>query len=209
MFYFIFVLELIGTAAFAVSGAIVGIRKSMDVFGVCILGLTTACGGGLIRDVILGELPPVMFSNSTYALVALGASVAVFLGALLKIQSKHRRLYDRLLLFADSLGLGIFTVVGVSAVYGKGFGGNLFFTMFLGTLTGVGGGLLRDVMSEQTPYIFVKHVYACASLLGAAACCGAWNLIGKNPAMLLGCAVVIAVRLLAARYHWSLPRIRG
>ncbi len=208
MQYFVLILEIIGTVAFAISGAVVGLRKSMDCFGVCILGLTTACGGGLFRDVILGRLPPAMFSNGIYAFTALGVSVVVFTLAAMKIKTVHKHFLDLMLLVADSLGLGIFTVVGVSAVYAQGFGHNIFFTVFLGTITGVGGGLIRDMMAEETPYIFVKHIYACASIVGAAVCCLTWDLFGNNASMIIGCVTVIVIRFLAAHYHWSLPRIK-
>lgn len=203
---FFFVLELIGTVAFAVSGAAVGIRKNMDIFGVCVLGLTTACGGGLIRDVLLGRLPPAMFCAPVYALTALGTSLLVFIVFALRWQLKGR-VADRLLLLSDSVGLGIFTMAGMSAAFSAGYGGNFFFTVFLGAVTGVGGGLMRDVMSGNPPYIFVKHIYACASLLGAVLAYLVWNAAGHNWATVAGCAAVLLIRLLAARFRWSLPRI--
>lgn len=203
---FIFILEIIGTVAFAISGATVGIRKQMDLFGVLCLGLTTACGGGLVRDVILGKLP-VMFTKSVYALTAIGVSLLVFI-----IVARHvkagGRFYETFLLLADSLGLGIFTVVGMSASYVAGYGDRIFPTVFLGVITGVGGGLLRDVMAQDAPYIFVKHIYATASIIGAFVCYFANILFGEKAGMLCGLIVIVITRLLAARFHWSLPKIK-
>lgn len=203
---FIFILEIIGTVAFAISGATVGIKKRMDLFGVVCLGLTTACGGGLVRDIILGGFPS-MFTKSVYALTAIGVSVLVFV-----IVARHVKtgggIFETFLLWADSLGLGIFTVVGMSASYAAGYGDRIFPTVFLGVITGVGGGLLRDVMAQDSPYIFVKHVYATASIIGAFVCyfVNAW--LGDSVSMLCGCAVIVTVRLLAARFHWKLPKIK-
>ena len=204
---FFLILELIGTVAFAISGAVVGIRRNMDIFGVCVLGLTTACGGGLVRDVLLGRLPPAMFCESVYALTALAAAILVFVFFALRLRLGGK-LSEALLLISDSVGLGIFTMVGMRAAISAGYGDNFFFTVFLGAVTGVGGGLLRDVMAQSPPYIFVKHVYACASLLGAVPAYFLWRAAGENWAILTGCALILLIRLLAAHYRWSLPRIR-
>lgn len=203
---FIFILEILGTVAFAISGATVGIRKQMDVFGVVCLGLTTACGGGLIRDVILGDFP-VMFTKSVYALTAVGVSLLVFVIAALRVKTGGR-FYEGFLLIADSLGLGIFTVVGMSASYVAGYGERILPTVFLGVITGVGGGLLRDVMAEEPPYIFVKHVYATASIVGALVCYFVNIWLDKSVGMLCGAGVIVIIRLLAARFRWSLPKIK-
>ena len=204
---FLFVMELIGTAAFAVSGAMTALRKHMDVFGVCMLGVTAACGGGLLRDVFLGALPPVLFRAPVYALTAVAVSVLVFLPAVRRWLVRHRSRYEQILLAADAVGLGVFTAAGVLAAVRAGFGDHdLFFAVFLGTITGVGGGLLRDVLAGDPPYIFVKHIYACASILGAILCYALRRSLGETAALLLCCTAVIAVRLLAARFRWSLPK---
>lgn len=201
----IFFIEMIGTVAFAISGAMVGLKREMDIFGVTILGLVTSVGGGMIRDLVLGQTPPMMFRNPIYALAAVIVSVVVFLPFVRGFFRRFQYVYDHLLLIMDSLGLGIFTVVGVRTAYESGHGG-FFLLLFVGVITGVGGGLLRDVMAGQTPYIFVKHIYACASLAGAAACIFLWNLIPGIWAMLVGAAIVILLRLLAAHFHWNLPK---
>lgn len=105
----------------------------------------------------------------------------------------------------DSAGLGIFTVMGIRIAYSSTSDPTLFLLVFVGVVTGVGGGVLRDVMAGDTPYIFVKHVYASASLAGALVCVGLWAVWGELPAILGGTAVVILIRFLSAYFHWNLP----
>jgi uncharacterized membrane protein YeiH len=202
----IFILECIGTAAFALSGAMVGLEKRMDLFGVSIMGLIAACGGGVVRDLFLGRLPPAMFTNPVYAFLAVSVSIVVFLPAIDRLLKRNARVFEKLQLVADAVGLGVFTAVGVSAAIRAGYADNAFFCVFLGTLTGIGGGVLRDVLAGQPPYIFVKDIYACASIAGALLCALLWGALGEYPAVLLCCAAVTAIRLLAARYGWSLPK---
>lgn len=202
---FILILELAGTMAFAASGAITALKKGMDLFGVCILGLTTAVGGGVIRDVILGNTPPATFLNPIYASVALVTSLVLFLPRIRHLLMWDQRLYDLSMLILDSLGLGIFTVVGIRIAWRSTAEPTLFLLVFVGVVTGVGGGVLRDVLAGDTPYIFVKHVYASASLAGALACVVLWPLAGEMAAMLCGSALVVAVRILSAHFRWNLP----
>lgn len=208
---YIFVIEIIGTIAFASSGAMVGIKKQMDLLGVCVLGMTTAVGGGMIRDLILGVTPPVMFQNPTYALLAIAFSVFVFCSMYFfqsKItHSKFYEVYDKLMMVFDSLGLGLFTVVGVNTALNIGYETTGFLQIFVGVLTGVGGGVLRDIMAGNTPYIFVKHVYASASIIGAIVCVLVSGWFGELPGMLIGAVVVFVIRVLAVHYKWNLPRI--
>lgn len=207
----VFVLEIIGTVAFAVSGALVGIRRSMDVFGVCVLGVITAVGGGAIRDVVVGIIPPNVFLDPVYATVAVLVSCAVF-GFMYFRSSRSggrlEKLYDRAMLLMDAVGLGIFTVVGVHAGIQQGYGDNTFLLIFTGAATGVGGGLLRDIMAGVPPYIFVRHIYACASIVGAVACALLYRVTGIPAAMVAGVVLVLVIRCLASHYRWNLPRIR-
>ena len=109
----IFVLEIVGTLAFAASGALTGIKKNMDIFGVCILGLTTAVGGGIIRDLILGNTPPATFQNPVYAVLAVAASLIMFLPRLRRQLLRNKRVFEVMMFFMDTVGPGIFTVVGI------------------------------------------------------------------------------------------------
>lgn len=205
----VFCMELMGTVAFAASGAMTGINCRMDIFGVGVLGVITAVGGGMTRDIILGNVPGAL-TRPVYVIAAMVTSAAVFAAVYFKrrlLQGTVGILYDRIMLIMDSIGLGIFTVVGVMTGIGQGYIDNTFLLTVLGTLTGVGGGLLRDMMAGQPPYIFVKHIYACASVVGAVCCVYMYRIFGQIPAMVTASALVIGIRFLAAYYHWNLPRI--
>ena len=204
----LFVLEIIGTIAFAVSGAVVGIQKKMDIFGVCILGLTAAVGGGILRDLILNITPPAAFRTPAFAVTAILVSILIFIPAVRNMFEHGRKIYETLILLMDSIGLGLFTVVGVQTAAAAMPEQNLFLATFVGVLTGVGGGILRDVFAGNTPYIFIKHFYACASIIGAWTCALLWPHTGSVPAMIAGAAVTVVLRLLAARFRWSLPKAK-
>lgn len=195
----IFALEIIGTIAFAVSGAMVAIEKKMDILGVIIMGMTTAVGGGIIRDLIIGVIPPTAFTSPVYALTAIGVSILVFI----PIFRKRIDINGILLIVMDSVGLGIFTVMGVRA--GMGFN-SIFLSVFLGALTGVGGGVLRDVFAGEKPMIFVRHFYGTASIIGALVSAIIWPFLGEQLSMILGAGLVILLRLLAAKFKWHLPK---
>lgn len=204
----IFVLELIGTLAFAASGAMTAIKKNMDIFGVAILGLTTAVGGGVIRDLILGSTPPRTFQDPIYAGLAIAAAIVMFVVARRGWFEGRHQVYDLLMLVMDSLGLGAFTVTGIGAAIEAGQDG-AFLLIFVGVVTGVGGGVLRDVLAGDTPYIFVKHVYACASLLGAVACALLRAPAGESVSVVVGMACVVTLRFLSAYFRWNLPHARA
>ena len=205
---FIFILNFLGTLAFAASGAMIGLNKNMDIFGVCILGLATATGGGVIRDLILGLTPPMAFRDPTYAVLALATSAVFFSRRVRRVLMHNQRRYDRLLFWMDTLGLGVFSVAGVELAFSRSGHPTFFLLVFIGTITGVGGGVLRDLLAQEVPYIFVKHIYACASLAGAAVCAGMWNHVDSVDAMLVGMATVVLIRALAAHYHWNLPKAK-
>lgn len=194
----IFFFEMIGTVAFAVSGAIVGMQKKMDLLGVMILGMTTAVGGGILRDLILDVTPPMAFQKPVYAVTALIVSAAAFV-PLFRYRINEN---SRLLLLMDALGLGIFTAVGIRASMDYH---NAFLSLFVATVTGVGGGVIRDLFAGERPMIFVRHFYACASLIGAVICLFLWP-VGEGTAMAAGTAAVLVLRLLAAHYKWNLPK---
>lgn len=183
----------------------------MDIFGVCVLGVVTAVGGGATRDIILGIVPPGMFQDPLYTIVATVTSCIVFAVMYWKqelLEGGNRLVYDKVMLVMDTVGLGVFTVMGVDKGISQGYMGRTFFLVFLGTVTGVGGGLIRDMMAGVPPYIFVRHIYACASIVGAIACVWIYRLWGGVPAMVIGTVVVILIRYLAAHYRWNLPRLR-
>ena len=206
----LFLFDLIGTIAFAISGAFVGIRKGMDIFGVNVLAVTTACGGGLMRDLIIGSIPPQMFRNPFFVMVAIVVANVVFLLMYLHrhMPRKVAPLYDKLLFWFDSLGLAAFTVDGVMAGIAMGYGDNEFLICFLGFMTAVGGGALRDVLAGQTPDIFRKHVYAVAAIAGAVLMVALLRLFeSEQIAMLGGFLLVPVLRFLAAHFRWNLPKV--
>mgnify|MGYP000501878672 FL=1 len=208
---FIFILELIGTVAFASSGAMIAIEKKMDIFGVNVLGATTAVGGGIMRDIILGLTPPGAFSHPVYVLVAALTSTILFVIAYAKPTAFESRVktdyYDKLMFWCDTAGLGIFTVVGIQAAVRAVGGENVFFFVFIGTLTGVGGGVLRDIMAGGTPYILVKHIYACAAIAGGIVCVVGRTAFGEAYGTILGLAATVLLRFLAAHFRWNLMRV--
>lgn len=205
------ILELIGTAAFALTGVIVAVKKELDVLGVLVLGMTTAVGGGVLRDVLLGRVPPVMFTSPVYAGVAAAVSIVCFLAfyffpnSMLPLVKRH----DPTINVLDALGLGIFVVVGVRAAIGAGYGDNAFLSLFLGVMTGVGGGVLRDMLVGDIPTILVRRIYAIAAAAGAALYY-ALNRLGASEtvALLSGVGVTLTLRLLSMIFHWNLPRVR-
>lgn len=202
----ILILQLIGTVSFAVSGAMTAMRKGMDLLGVVVLGLVTAVGGGILRDVLLGRTPPAIFSDPLTAALAVGASVLVFIPAVRRQLLKTKLVYDMTMRLTDSLGLGIFTVIGAQTACTALGHADWLTIAFFGTITGVGGGVLRDVLAGDLPYIFRKHIYALASLAGALVWVGVHRFWNDTAAMLIGGSVVVIIRLLAAHFRWSLPR---
>lgn len=200
------IFEIIGTVAFAVSGAILALSKKMDLFGVAVLGLITAIGGGVIRDLVLGNTPPEAFKNPIYGVVAILTSLIVFLPAFRKPASEEHPVFNWVLIVADSLGLAVFTVIGIKTAVTVTNEFNIFLLVFVGVVTGTGGGVLRDILAKNTPSIFVKYFYATASLIGAGVCIALWNLTGDVIAMLAGAMIIMLLRMLAAKFRWNLPR---
>ena len=204
-----FISEVLGTIAFAVSGAMLAIERKMDIFGVLVLGLVTAMGGGLLRDIVLGKVPPNMFQSPLNVMIGLAAALYTFV-TVWRHQDMIPHLsegkFQCILNLTDAVGLGLFTVVGASVAVDAGYGDYHMLVIFLGMLTGVGGGMLRDILAGLTPAILCKHVYACASLCGAVC----YDLLGtfmpEGYAMFLGAALTFLIRMLAYHYKWNLPR---
>ncbi|SFE50104.1 Uncharacterized membrane protein YeiH [Peptostreptococcaceae bacterium pGA-8] len=209
---FIDVMDIIGTIAFAISGAAVAARKGMDIFGINILALVTATGGGIIRDVVIGKVPPMAFQNPIYLILSLITANIAFLVMLKrrdKIHDSFAIVPERAFFWFDTMGLAAFSVDGAGAGFNSDSMSNLFLIVFLGVVTGVGGGIIRDMMACEMPYVFVKHVYALASLTGAltTGVLMVYRVTGMNTALIAGFAVTIFIRVLAAHFKWNLPRI--
>ena len=135
---YVLAFELLGTAAFAVSGALTAVGKKMDVLGVMILGLTTATGGGIIRDITLGYTPPAAFRNPVYSLVALLVSLIIFLPPVRKTIGRHEAAFNNILTVVDAIGLGVFTVIGIQAAHSETNAHGVYLYLFVGVVTGVG-----------------------------------------------------------------------
>lgn len=204
---FFFAFEIIGTVAFAVSGAVKAIKYKMDLFGVCILGLVTGVGGGVVRDTIIGNTPARAVRDPLFGILALITSFAVFLTVyFLKSNSEGGRRYAAIMFCADTLGLAVFTNTALTIARGAEIK-NAVALIFLGTLSGVGGGVIRDVFCVDVPYVFKKHIYAVASAAGATANIVIYSFTSENIAGLCGFCAVIIIRVLAARFKWNLPKI--
>lgn len=201
----IIIFEVIGTVAFAISGALTAMKKHMDIFGTCVLGVTTAVGGGMIRDTILGLTPVSALVHPEYLLLAAIVSVIVFLPFVNKQIFLKQKAFDIIFLVADSIGLGTFTAYGFMVAVNNGFS-DWFLLMFVAVITGVGGGVMRDIFAMQEPLIFVKHVYAIASIIGAIACYFVYLYVDINVAIVVCFAVIFVIRLLSAHFRWKLPR---
>ena len=208
--FLLILFDLIGTVAFAISGALIGISKKMDLFGTLVLAITTACGGGCLRDIMVGSVPPAMCRNPVYVVIAAVVATIVFLLVFFHTHMPKvlAPLYDKMLFWFDTLGLAAFTVDGIMVGISCGYESNAFLLVFLGFLTAVGGGTLRDVLAGRIPDIFLKHIYAVAAIAGGILLVLTLPL-GERTAMILGFSLVIALRCLAAHYRWNLPRIRG
>lgn len=201
------ILEIIGTVAFAVSGAMVAIQKKLDIVGVLFLGVLAAVGGGALRDLMLGIAPPQCFQNPKYLVIACVTAFLFFLPFVRRPLLKRQRTFDLLLLWMDSLGLAVFSVSGVETGLSSQPEASPILLVFVGVLTGTGGGVMRDVLAGDKPMVFVKHVYATASLVGSVlflvmkALGASWHL-----SAIVVLVVVFTIRCLAAHYHWNLPR---
>ncbi len=204
-------LEIIGTAAFAISGAMIAIDKGADIFGVLFLSLITALGGGVIRDLLLGSTPPVMFTSYMYVAVAVLCGLLIFAVAYSDIK-RYSRLYDamdKVVNVFDTMGLAVFTVSGVNVCAAK-YGLDMpLLLCLMGMCTGVGGGMLRDVLTNSMPMVLTSHVYAVASLVGALTYYALLSLsVPGTTAAVVTCVLIFVIRMLATKYHWNLPKVK-
>lgn len=204
------VLEILGTIAFAVSGTFVAIKAKFDVFGVLVIGCITAVGGGIMRDILIGETPPLIFTRLYIVAVAGAVSMVAFVTAYVKRASFDRisEKIEHVNNIFDAIGLAAFTAMGTELAFTDGVSDNVFLSITLGALTGVGGGLLRDVLTGTSPYIFRKHVYAVATIFGAAIyyAIRVWTDNTVLPSI-IAVLFIIVIRLLATKYRWNLPKI--
>lgn len=206
------IIEIIGVIAFSISGAMVAIRRKTDLFGVILLAIITAHGGGLTRDVIFSFSPPAIFSMKSYILICIIVAVIVFLFAR---KFSHTYLENELRIehindIFDALGLGVFAVIGVTVALEQGHSGDALICITCGLLTGICGGMLRDVLTNNTPFVLVKRIYAIAALAGASVyyilhIYGGAIHISEELAIVIGVLVTFILRILAMTFKWNMP----
>ena len=191
-------LDLVGTFVFAISGAALGVQRGMDLYGVLVLAFVTAVFGGITRDVLIGAIPPASVANWHNLVLALVAGLLVF---------RFHRLFDRLqhpVMFFDAAGLGVFAVAGTQKALD--FGINWPMAAVLGMISGIGGGMVRDVLTAQVPTVLLSDIYAVAALAGALVVVTG-SMVGLPPtaAALAGIALCMFLRLMALYRGWKLP----
>jgi uncharacterized membrane protein YeiH len=189
------ILDLIGVAVFAISGALVASRKQMDLVGFVFLGTVTGIGGGTVRDLVLGQAPVFWVKEPAYLAVCVAASAFTFFAA----HVPRSRLV--LLIWLDAIGMALFAVLGAekALIYGP------IVAAAMGMITAVMGGMIRDILGGESPVILRKEIYATAALLGAVVFLLAINLVPREPALLAGFIVALALRGFALKKGWSLP----
>ena len=201
--FFIYILDLFGTMAFAVTGAFKAIEHKADIVGIIILATITGVAGGTIRDVILGKELPNSLIDPSYVIITVVSAIVIFL-----LHSKMKKHWNVFLKF-DAIGLGVFTVIGATFAYNM-FGMNFLVIVLSGMLTAIGGGILRDVFVSQTPIVFVKELYASASFLGAAVFYLVILLTNDVYAgTISGLLLATGLRMVAMKYNWNLPKVKS
>lgn len=197
MFY---ILDILGTIAFAISGVLIAMNKKMDLFGILIIAFVTAVGGGTLRDILIGETPVSWMKDMNYTYAILGSAVFAVI-----FKSKINYLRTSLFLF-DTIGIGLYTVVGVE----KGINAELhpIICVALGTISACFGGVIRDILCNEIPVIFRKEIYATACILGGFSYFALRQLpIDDNFIFMIAGAIVIAIRILAVKFKIALPSL--
>ena len=196
---FVYTLEMLGTAAFAASGALAASRKRMDIFGFCVLALMPAVGGGTVRDIIIDRVPVFWVSDNRYVAVAIIAALVVFFAPHGKPGGRRQ-----LLIWADALGLALFAALGTEVCLANDTGPLV--AVMLGVTTAVTGGMIRDVICNEIPLILSREIYATAAFAASVAYVLTDRLaLGDNVALAVAVTTGLVVRGLAIVYNWSLP----
>ncbi|HTM69523.1 MAG TPA: trimeric intracellular cation channel family protein [Luteimonas sp.] len=199
---FVYALDLLGTFVFAISGATLGVRKRLDLFGVLVLSFAAAVSGGIARDVLIGATPPAALAGWHYVAVSCAAGLATFFRS-----GDVERLRNPVQLF-DAVGLGLFAVTGATKALAAGL--NPVSAMLLGMLTGIGGGIARDILAARIPVVLQADLYAVAALAGAAVVVAGERLgLPQAPVLAAGAVLVFVLRYLAIRRGWRLPVAPG
>ncbi len=199
---FISILDYLGTAAFAITGASKAIAHKADIFGIIVLATVVGVAGGITRDIIFGRFPTA-FSDPIYVSITVIMGVAMFF-----LYSYFKKRMNIWLIF-DAIGLGVFSIIGASIAY-QIVGLDFFPMLFAGVITAIGGGILRDVFVRDIPIVFVKEVYAVASIIGIVIFYAILSYGGDmQVASIIGIIAATGIRLLAMKYKWNLPKVKG
>lgn len=198
---FISILDYLGTIAFAVTGASKAISHKTDIFGIIVLATVVGVAGGITRDVLFGRFPAA-FSDPLYVSLTVMVGVVMFF-----LYAKLKKQMNVWLVF-DSVGLGVFSILGASIAY-QTVGLEFLPMLFAGMITAIGGGILRDVFVREIPIVFVKEVYAVASIIGIVIFFAVLSSdVDIQVASIIGIVVTTGIRLLAMKYDWNLPKVR-
>lgn len=195
-------LDLFGTMAFAVTGALKAVEHRLDIFGVIFLAAVTGLAGGIIRDVVLGKIPPSGISEISYVSIAVVTAIAVFF--------LYPRIKGQMGLFLtfDAVGLGVFTIIGATIALNI-YGFNVLLMVFAGMITAIGGGIIRDALVNETPLVFRKELYASISFVGVLLyILLLYEGINLEIASIVCIIFVTIFRIMAIHYKWNLP-VRG
>lgn len=204
--------EIVGIVVFAITGSLEAIKSKMDLLGVLIIGTSTAVGGGIIRDLVLGINPPASFNNPIYIYYATATSLIVFIIAYFnkKIMGNASiSIFDKILTVTDAMGLAVFTILGMKVAYALSYEYRGVIYIFVGLISGVGGGVIRDVLLQKVPYILERNIYASASIIGAII----FYLMTKNSVfnealrMVISIFIIIIIRIYAAKNNLNLPKV--
>ena len=200
--FFIYILDLFGTVAFAITGAFKAIEKKFDIVGILVLATITGVAGGTIRDVILGRIPN-SIADPSYIVVTIASGIVIFF-----LYSRLKKHWNLFLKF-DAIGLGVFTIIGATFAYNI-FGLNFLAILLAGILTAAGGGILRDIFVNQVPIVFVKEFYLSASFIGIVI----FSIIlyftdELYYATIVGIVLTTSLRLIAMKYNWNLPKVKN
>ena len=200
--FFIYILDLFGTVAFAITGAFKAIEKKFDIVGILVLATITGVAGGTIRDVILGRIPNSV-TDPSYVIATIASGIVIFF-----LYSRLKKHWNLFLKF-DAIGLGVFTIIGATFAYNI-FGLNFLAIFLAGILTAAGGGVLRDIFVNQVPIVFVKEFYLSASFIGIVIFSIILYFTGEiYYATIVGVILTMSLRLVAIKYNWNLPKVKN
>ncbi|MGE5417837.1 MAG: trimeric intracellular cation channel family protein [Acidobacteriota bacterium] len=189
----------IGIIASAVSGALLGVKKRLDFFGIIVLGISTALGGGIIRDMLIGYLPPTALRRPVFTIVAMAVAFLVMI-----FPRKFTGSKVKFILFFDAIGLGVYTAIGANIAFQQPVTSN-FIAIAIGVITGVGGGVIRDIFAQEIPLIFKREIYATASIIGAASLVVSRHFIGGMIPLYICFFTTVIIRLLALYFGINQP----